>query len=279
MTAALPMYDLPARARATDALYAAVRRAAAERGIALPAERQQGAAAMALARARDTVLTQTCGFPFAWRGDPVRPVTTPAYAAPGCDGPLYRSAIVARTDGPARLAEAAGARVAVNEALSQSGHQALRLAVAVAGLSRPGGFLGPAVATGSHAASLDAVREGRADLAAIDAVTLALIHDTAPWRVAGLVAIGWSAARPGLPLVTALGAVEAGALSDAFDACLADPALAETRAVLRLVGAERLPASAYAVLAGDARWADAAGEPWYLPDPTAPRAAAEDQKS
>lgn len=57
------------------------------------------------------------------------------------------------------------------------------------------------VETGGHRASVRAVAEGRADLAAIDCRSwaLALRHEPCARR---LVVIGWTAERPGLPYVT-----------------------------------------------------------------------------
>ena len=86
---------------------------------------------------------------------------------PGHDGPTYRSVIIARQQsGFATLAHLRGRRLAINERMSWSGHHALRVHLASAGERQA--FFGEIVKTGSHAASIDAVLAGAADVAAID---------------------------------------------------------------------------------------------------------------
>jgi ABC-type phosphate/phosphonate transport system substrate-binding protein len=90
--------------------------------------------------------------------------------------------------------------VAYSHESSHSGYHALRAAVAP--LARAGRFFGAALRTGAHEASLDALREGYADVAAIDAVTYALLSDRRPAAVAHVRVLGWTPAAPGLPYVT-----------------------------------------------------------------------------
>ena len=86
---------------------------------------------------------------------------------PGHDGPTYRSVIIARRQsGFATLAHLRGRRLAINERMSWSGHHALRVHLASAGERQA--FFGEIVKTGSHAASIDAVLAGAAEVAAID---------------------------------------------------------------------------------------------------------------
>ena len=57
------------------------------------------------------------------------------------------------------------------------------------------------VTTGAHVKSIDAVREGSADLASIDAVTFTLLGDLDPERIGGLTVIGRGPLVPCLPLI------------------------------------------------------------------------------
>ena len=152
----------------------------------------------------DLLLSQTCGYPLthALQGQ-VQLLGCFRYVAPGCEGIFCRSVFIAR-DEHAHLAlgDFRARRVAFNSADSQSGYNALRAMVAP--LAQGGLFFGQTLETGSHRFSVDAVREGRADLAAIDCVTWALLQRHDAQATQGLCAIGHSAAYPGLPLITSL---------------------------------------------------------------------------
>jgi len=148
------------------------------------------------------LLSQTCGYPLmtALHGR-VRLVAVPAYDAEGCTSSArYASRIIVRTgSGAQSLDNLRGASVAVNNADSHSGMNALRHAVAP--LASGGRFFGRVLLTGGHAASVQAVRDGRADVAAIDPVTWQGLQDDAPDQLTGLRTLQWTAVAPGLPLV------------------------------------------------------------------------------
>lgn len=148
------------------------------------------------------LLSQSCGFPFITQlHGRVRYVATPCFRAEGCDGPLYSSAIVVRRDDSARaVRDLAGRRAAFNGRTSQSGYNALRSTIAP--YAEQGRFFAAVIETGSHRASLAAVRNGDADVAAIDAVTLALLQRSAPHEVEGLRTLAFTQPTPGLPLIT-----------------------------------------------------------------------------
>jgi len=234
--AALPMYDRPEIAAATDRLWAAIAARLRARGIAAPERLTRGGDPWALWQSPDLLLAQTCGLPFRARlAGRVRLVGTPDYGLPGCPPGHYRSVIVARgPDLPARP------RLAYNEALSQSGWAAALDWAAGAGLR-----LGARVPTGAHAASLAAVARGAADLAALDAVTWRLLvrHDPA---AAGVQVLARTRPTPGLPLITAaerdLAPLRA-AVASAI-AALSPP----DRRATGLVGLVRIDADAYLAL-------------------------------
>ena len=163
---------------------------------------------------------------------------------------------------PARgLGDLAGRVCAVNNRASQSGYNALRRALASHAVD--GRFVSAVLETGSHMASLAAVAEGRAGLAAIDCVTFELLARHRPSAVAGLRILAWSERAPGLPYVTraTAGRDVVSRLREGLRAALADPALAGARQALLLVDAEPLSAAAYAQIDDMERDARALGYP------------------
>jgi ABC-type phosphate/phosphonate transport system substrate-binding protein len=224
-TVDLPMYDLPEIRPATTAWRDAI-------------AGRLGAAGLVAGPGGRPLLFQTCGYPLthALRGR-VTVVATPRYRAEGCDRASYRSAIVVRDDHPARtLAQLRGAVAAINGRDSHSGMNALRHAVAPH--ARDGRFFAGVEVAGAHRASLAAVRARRADVAALDCVTWALLHAHAPAETAGVRVLAWSEPAPGLPLVT--------------DAPTDDARLDDLRAALRdpppellIDGFQVLPPQAY----------------------------------
>jgi len=189
-------------------------------------------------------LSQTCGYPLRHAlHRRVRYVGTPVYAVEGTDGPYYRSALVVRADDPATdLVELRGRRAAYNSVTSQSGYNAFRDRVAP--LARDGRFFSSAIATGSHAASLRAVLADKADITAIDPVSLALENDEIRKAIR---VIGWTDTAPGLPFITAKSTSDedVNRLSLGTSNALEDPLLAAPLAYLKLTGFEILPPAVY----------------------------------
>ena len=183
----------------------------------------------------DLILAMTCSLPMrlALRGH-VHIVASPVWDLPGLPAGYYASHLVMRTDDGRDPIDAAAAGIAINAVDSQSGWGA----VADAGLT------GPAIVTGSHAASMDKVARGEAHLAAIDVVTWAL----SPYP--GLRICATTPPTPAPPFVTArpeLVALLFTALTDSIAALSA-----RDRAKMRLVGLVRLPAGSYAAPAPNA---------------------------
>jgi ABC-type phosphate/phosphonate transport system substrate-binding protein len=118
---------------------------------------------------------------------------------------------------------------------------------AVAPLAGGQPFFSRVVETGGHLLSLEAVTEGRADIATIDGVTFTLAARHAPERVAGVKVIGVTPATPGLPLVVRQ-EVDDGvvtALRRALIALMADESAAPAREAFGLIGFEHIPEAAY----------------------------------
>ena len=207
MIAGLPMYDWPERRPGTDALWARLRDALRAAGFDAPDALTRMDDLQALWLAPDLLLAQACAYPLetALRGR-VRYVATPVHGAPGCGEGTYRSVVIARAPGGnvpppgepgPRLPAVLPGRLAANAPDSLSGHVALVRDLEATGLAMPG----PALWTGSHRASIRAVAAGGADVAAIDCITwrIAQAHEPAAARVR---VMGWTAERPGLPLIT-----------------------------------------------------------------------------
>lgn len=238
--ASLPMYDRPETAAANDALWAGIRAALP---WDTPAALTRGGDLWDQWQSPDLILSQTCGYPYRARlHGTVQLVGTPDHALPGCPPGHYNSVLVVRVDDPRTdLAAFANARFAFNEPLSQSGWAAPQNHAAGLGFA-----FDTLVQTGGHNLSARAVAEGQADIAAIDALTWALIqrHDA---YAADLREIARTAPTPTLPLITAKGrdATQIAAATRAAIAAL-DPA---HRAALMLCGLVDIPARAYLAVA------------------------------
>ncbi|MFN3832123.1 MAG: phosphate/phosphite/phosphonate ABC transporter substrate-binding protein [Allorhizobium sp.] len=209
------------------------------------------------------LLAQTCGFPFVkhLKGQ-VRLVATPVYEAPGCVGPTMVSVVVVRQEGaPESLAACAGFKAAINETGSNSGYNLLRAAVAPHAGGKP--FFQGVIETGGHLASIEAVQQGKADLAAIDCITFDLLRRHAPQRVDGLAVLEHTPSGPNLPFITRLSASdeEVAALRSALKAAITAPELAETREILGLKDIVVLGEGAYDILLEHEQAAIAAGYP------------------
>lgn len=264
LRASLPMYDLPEVREWTDGFWAAIAVELRENGIS--------AAPDALERPPDhhdawrpdrLLFSQSCGYPVAtaYRGV-LRVVATPHYAAPGCEGHRYSSVIAVRASRRATdLGGLRGAVCAFNARDSQSGYNALRAAVAP--LAGGGRFFARTVRTGAHAASIEAVRDGRADVCSVDCVTWALLARYRPSVLTGLRVLAFTQRMPGLPFVTAGDCSDASldAIRRALERAFARRELAETREALLISGLSVQSADAYEPLLAMERAAAASGYP------------------
>lgn len=197
---ALQMYDWPEVRHRTDAFWADVAAALRAEGLEAP---------LRLSRPQDIskpwvdpalLLGQSCGLPYVSGhcGGAV-PVARGTHGVEGCGPGTYRSALVCRAGEAGPLERFRGRTAAVNEYGSQSGCNALADAVRLLG-EVP---FGRVLLTGSHRASALAVAEGRADIAALDAVAWALFAEhEAPAR-ARLDVLTWTDEMPALPFITA----------------------------------------------------------------------------
>ena len=239
--ASLMMYDQPAAAQgANDALWAALRDRLRGRGLEVPDLLDRTGSHESYWLRPDLLFAQTCGYPYVQElKGKVRLVATPVFRYPGGKGARRGSFIVVREDDPARdIPDLAGKRAAINDWLSNSGMNLLR--VTVAPHARDGRFFADVTVTGGHMASIAAIREGRADTAAIDSITWGMHARHAPETVAGVRIIGETRMGPGLPYITRRTTSDAdlATLREALAEVLADPANSEAMDTLGLTGIE-----------------------------------------
>ena len=197
----------------------------------------------------DLLLSQTCGYPLTTLlAGKVQLVGSLAYAAPGVQGIQCRSQLLCRANDPRNeLGAFAGSTLAFNDRHSQSGYNALRALIASSSPLRP--FFGHSLETGAHAASIEAVRLGAADMAAIDPVSLAHWQRANPQHRAALRVFDQTAAYPGLPLITALQTppIVLARLRAGLRVLCNDAAYAELRAPLLITGFTRTALTDYQV--------------------------------
>ena len=197
--AALQMYLRPETKAAHDRYWSAIRAALGQgdESLSHPDDLEAVWSDPAL------LLSQTCGLPYrAFLKDRVQLVGTPDYAIEGCAPGFYCSVLLVRKDDPRSTAcDFVGTRFARNMVQSQSGWAAPQ--AYLQSLDADLSFAGNIVETGAHAASAQAVAEGRADIASLDAVTWRLCQRYDPCA-AELREIARTEPTPGLPYITSL---------------------------------------------------------------------------
>lgn len=180
------------------------------------------------------VISQTCSLPFrTGLSDAVQLVATPVLAL-DYDPGFYNSIIVERKGAPPREG---GMRAAYNSADSQSGWAALEEYRESQGLT-----WAKTLKTGSHQASARGVALGRADIAAIDALSW---HQAKTWDgyTRSLKVVGTTSPQPALPYICAKG-LDAAEIREALAGALRaiEP---EHRAALGVIGLTDIPAERY----------------------------------
>ena len=235
MIVSLPMYDWPEIRAATDTWWRGLAR---HLGVSIDLDRNPDH--FAAWRRDDLYFSQTCGYPFTheFKGL-LKYIGTPRYAVPGCEGANYCSFIFARIDQP--LAFFRGSVALVNNPDSMSGMLALKLVFGP--LAKGGKFFVRAIESGSHVNSMLAVRDGKADVCAIDAVCVAMAKRYRPDYLEGLVEIARSPPVPSLPYVTRCGDIDS--MRRAIVAAFADSELQTCRDQLFLSGLSVLRPTAY----------------------------------
>ena len=197
--------------------------------------------------AGECLFTQTCSYTlFTTAKGQFTVLGAPGYDAAGCAETRHRSFIVVRDvsylERPDDLRDKT---FAINELNSNSGMNLPRHLFARG--QKDGTFFGRVVISGSHAKSADLVSTGRADAAAIDCVTFALLQRYRPATVARLRIIAETAESLTPPFVTSRDTklAEIEALHSGLRAFFTDPSQRVIRAALLLTGFEFYDVKAY----------------------------------
>lgn len=235
MSASLPMYCRPENRAAHDALWAGVRDVLGYGPETLDRETnyQDGWGR------KDLLLGQICNLPYRAKfRDTVTRVASADYGLTDTPAGYYHSVFVVREDdAPRGLAPATLGRFAYNDALSHSGWGAPLTRITQQGLQ-----FHTTLRTGAHIDSVKAVATGRADLAAIDAVTWRMLQAWEP-LAAQLRVIGRTGLSPGMTFITAK-SNDPAPIKSALTTAIAALSL-EHAQTLGLRGINALPDSAY----------------------------------
>jgi ABC-type phosphate/phosphonate transport system substrate-binding protein len=193
------------------------------------------------------LISQTCGFPLSTQlRDKVQVLGAFAYDADGAEGIFCHSQLICRRgDVRTLLTDFAGGTLAYNATDSQSGYNALRALVATTSELRP--FFGAAIETGSHGKSIASVISGKADLASIDCVTLALWQRDNRDLAQDVRVFARTPPYPGLPLITGLATTPAvlNTLRSALARLASEPRFEAARAPMLIRGFEPLELADY----------------------------------
>ena len=258
------MYDFEEVRGAHDVLWKSVARRLERAGVkGVPAGLDRSRGIHELWTDPELLLSQCCGADLVGRyAGALTPLATPRYRAPGCEGCDYASVVLVADDSSAtELSDLRNAVCVVNGFESHSGTNALRALVAP--LCRRGRFFSRVFTSGSHPASIAALAGRRADVAAIDCVTYALLERYRPAFLEGTRRLCYTERAPGIPFVTRAGSAKARvrhlrcALVESFE----EPEVRAAGAELFIDGVEILPLSAYERISEFARLAAARGYP------------------
>jgi GNAT superfamily N-acetyltransferase len=199
LVASLPMYDLPELRVHTDAFWKAVAGHLRADGINAPLtlSRPDGSLLDHWFEP-DLLMSQTCGYPLVRDLDDSVDVVgsfSTVVDEEGLPG-WYRTVIVARKDDPTGWS-----LVAANGTDSLSGWISLGAYLRAEHTS----MVRAVLITGSHVASIEAVRNGCADLASIDSWTYHLLSTYRPTAIEGLMIVGRGPVVGVTPIITRKG--------------------------------------------------------------------------
>ncbi len=239
MIASLPMYARASNRAAHDALWALIRDSLRDHGVAAPDHLDHDIDHIDGWQRDDLVLSQICNLPYRARfRDQVTLIGAADYDLADCPSGYYRSAFVVRADSQAIAPQdMAKARFVCNDTLSQSGYGAPQLWAEACGFQfRLHGK------TGGHNASIAAIANGKADIAAIDAQSW-WIEERENALTAKLKVIGYTDVSPGQTFVTRKGEDPAPYFAAITEAITALPVADALQ--LNLKGIIALPQEAY----------------------------------
>lgn len=201
--ASFPMYDLPEIRQALFDFWQGLARNLAREGVAdVPDRIVHDRPTLELWEDSNLLFSQCCGYDVIRRFQGrLTPVAAPCYDAPGCAGIEYASFVVVREDCSfTDVLEMRDTVAVINGPESHSGMSALRHLVAPRNVA--GRFFARVKVSGAHVSSLEMLRRGEADVAAIDCVTFTLLEAYQPRAVLGLRVLGRTYRAPAPPYVT-----------------------------------------------------------------------------
>ncbi|MBT5074042.1 MAG: PhnD/SsuA/transferrin family substrate-binding protein [Kordiimonadaceae bacterium] len=191
MIANLPMYERAELAQAHNQFWQLIRK---NLNIESPEHLSQDAGEMEVWIRPDLILSQACGKPYREiLHNKVTLIGTPDYDIEGCPPGYYRSAFVIRKEEKReQLDDFKDALFAYNNKMSQSGYHVAN------------DFFESEICSGGHLNSAKMVAQGKADIAAIDAISLVFMEKYEVFFTK-IKILSWTEPTPGLPYITALG--------------------------------------------------------------------------
>ncbi len=237
MIASLPMYDFPEIRYATDCLWQGISRHLRSHGIKqVPNSLVHDRHLSSLWSDDNLFFSQCCGYDVVYRyRDCLQVLGTPWFTAPGCCNGDYASTIVVPENSTfLDVTDMLGTVAVLNGAESHSGMNALFSLVAP--YARNGRFFSEVKISGSHAASLEALKQGSADVASVDCLTYDLLRRYRPGAISGTRTLGLTYPAPAPPYVTRKDAdpETVARMKTALGEAFSDPALNQAMHTLRL---------------------------------------------
>jgi ABC-type phosphate/phosphonate transport system substrate-binding protein len=193
------------------------------------------------------VVGQACGWPVAaFVRDAVEVVGAFTLTVPNARGHRYRSVVVGRDRRSLAELAGAGAVAVANSVDSLSGWVSFLAAAEAAGAGAR--WPGEVIWSGAHVESLRHLQAGLADVACIDALSMALIRRLYPELVSGLHEIGDGPLVPSPPVIvpSATPGALIDSLRDALTWAVSDPIVADASAELCIDGFVSLDHEEYA---------------------------------
>ena len=200
----LPMYDFPEVHTSTMEIVDALVTALSTIGLSAHTEVPNASVHSDLMRhwlGAGMLLSQSCGLPFIEElHTSVNVVGTPLWTDVSDDRGRYRTVIVVPESlGITSIDQADGLRPVVNNTQSLSGW--CSLGIALANATNDSAVATPYVQSGGHAASLQMLQDGDADIASIDSATYRLLSRHRPALVENVRVIGYGPAVPATPII------------------------------------------------------------------------------
>ena len=242
------MYDIPEIRHATDAFWQGMARHLRKQGIKqVPRRLIHDQHLSQLWMDDELLISQCCGYDVMRRyKNRLQVLATPWFDAPGCSRGDYASTIVVPEHSSNQdVIDMLGTVVVINGPESHSGMNALFSLVAP--YARGGKFFSEVKISGSHVESLVALKNGEAEVAAVDCLTYELLRRYRPTAIEGTRTLGLTYAAPAPPYVTRASVCDdnLARMRTALFATFVDPSLTAARQAMLLAGIELTTVNPY----------------------------------